>query len=71
MVRCRNGVGCVFVFLVVDDGIDIAVKDVVYDVLAEVFCLVGTAAVVPFDSPQVVDDVATAPNQVSLLAQGG
>ena len=69
MVRCRNGVGCVFVFLVVDDGIDIAVKDVVYDVLAEVFCLVGTAAVVPFDSPQVVDDVAAAPNQVALFTK--
>lgn len=57
-------------FLVVDDGIDIAAEYVVYDVFAEVVSLVGTAAVVPFDSPQVVDDVAAAPDQVSLLAQG-
>ena len=55
--------------LVVNGGIDVAFKDAVYDVFAEAFGLVGTAAVVPFDAPQVVDDVAAAPNQVALLTK--
>ena len=71
MFRCRHGVGCVFVVFVVDDVVDVAGDDIIDDILVEVFGGFGAAALVPFDAAQVVDDVATGPDEVAFFAERG
>ena len=71
MFRCRHGVGCVFVVFVVDDVVDVAGDDIIDDILVEVFGCFGAAALVPFDAAQVVDDVATGPDEVAFFSERG
>lgn len=71
MFRCRHGVVGVFVVFVVDDGIRAAVEDAVRDVCVEAVGGVGTAALVPFDAAQVVDDVAAGPDEIAFFTERG
>lgn len=54
---------------IVDDCVIVAILYGIDDVVIETQCLRRTAGIVPFDASQVVDDVATGENQVSLIAQ--
>lgn len=69
--RCRHGVGCVFVVFVVDDSVEVALCDVIDDVLVEMFGRFRAAALVPFDAAQVVDDVAAGPDEIAFFTERG
>lgn len=56
---------------VVDDSVEVALCDVIDDVLVEMFGRFRAAALVPFDAAQVVDDVAAGPDEVAFFTERG
>ena len=69
MIRRGDGIGGIGMRGVVDDGVIIMIPYGLDNVVVETQRLRRATRVIPFDASQVVDDVATGKNQISLSTQ--
>ena len=68
VVRCWYGIGCVRQVFVVDDCLMIMADNGIADCIVEAVCHWCAAFIVPFHPHQIVDNIAAAKDQITLLS---